>query len=119
MKHQLEHNTYCVPKDKDECLNILSIADSLGILDILYSKSVLMGENVWPADAAPDEIGKAISITGDSIYAFALKRDTEIPVEEFIARLKGEWEPAKEVTAPETITLSFNGKEYTYKHVIL
>lgn len=118
MKHQLENDTVCFVKDEAQALEILTLARNRGILDSGISGSTLKsckGKWMW---AKKDGL-IPISFT-DEVFPTTSDFDRQIPVEEFIARLKGEWvEQVNEVTAPETITLSFNGKEYTYKHVIL
>ena len=96
-EHQLEQNTYCVPKDKQQCIEILTLADEQGLIDGYgYTRDVRCNETEWPSKAGA--INKAVSFSGRYVWAFADYRDTEIPVAEFIARLKGEWgEPNTEV----------------------
>lgn len=90
MKHQLKNQTYCVPKDKEQCIEMLRIAESMGmILTDSYTSAVLIGEYDWPASHS--EKPKAVSYLHGYIYAFANNSEEEIPVEEFIARLKGQY----------------------------
>jgi len=107
----------CIPESKEQAIEILKLARERGLLDDTgYNRAVLDKRKDWPM--SDKDHYRAVSFSR-YVFAFGDHSDIVIPVSEFIARLKGEWEPAKEATAPETITLSFNGKEYTYKHVIL
>ena len=92
-KHQLESGMYCVPKDKEECLNIIGMAQHLIMPDGQYTKQVLLNKEKWPKDPMNRSSGfipKAVQFDR-YIFAFAFKdKAKQIPVSEFIQRLKGE-----------------------------
>jgi len=91
MKHQLKTGTYCVPKDKNQCIEILTLAQERGLIyNQGYTIGVLRGDKDWPCDLF--SIPKAVNFSGIFVSAFAAYRDVKIPVDEFIARLKGEYQ---------------------------
>jgi len=106
MKHQLKNDTMCHPKDKAQAIEILRLARQRGLLyDTGYNLDVLDGKRNWPM--TNKWYDKTISYARN-IYAFGHPTDKVIPVEEFIARLKGEWvEPSQ----ANTSTLSRETRE--------
>ena len=126
MAHQLQHNSMCFPRSKRQALRILRLAEKAGLLFSQgYTLNVLEGEQNWPLyDSKYD---KAIQFNGVEVFAFGSPEYIEIPPSEFIARLEGKWvepenklesQPQPQVEVPSEITLTFNGQEYTYRHVI-
>ena len=110
MKHQLKFGTYCVPESKEQCLEILRIAKNQSIIGELYMADVLNGVMPWPTSGTPGSIDKAVKYS-NLVSAFVWEDETEIPVEEFIARLKGEWvEPGLSFS----ISIELNGKTYKW-----
>ena len=111
MKHQLERKTMCHPKDKTQALEILKLSNKAGLIPKrTYTERVLNGEQDWLFFNKEHDIAISFS-DGGRIHAMGRSHFKSIPVEEFIARLKGEWEK------PElyfTVSLELNGKTYKW-----
>jgi hypothetical protein len=88
-KHQLEHGMYCVPKDGNKAIEVLSIANELGFTLTQNTIRVMNGTKAWTRI----KLLRGVSFYENRIYAMKGDLTTnEIPVEEFISRLKGEWD---------------------------
>jgi len=95
-KHQLENGMYCVPKDIDEAKYIASYIDSY---DMAYNQQIaclFVEPTYWfSSDKHKQGIlyrcssfGSILPLTAEIVTPGKYK---EIPVTEFIQRLKGAW----------------------------
>lgn len=88
-KHQLEHGMYCVPKDGNKAIEVLSIANELGFTLTQNTIRVMNGTKAWTRI----KVLKGVSYYGNKIYAMSGDLTTRlITTKEFISRLKGEYE---------------------------
>ena len=109
VKHQLENDTVCFVKDEAQALEILKLARNKGILcSSVSDRTLRLCELNWMWHKKDGLI--PISFT-DKVFPATSHFDKQIPVEECIARLKGEW------VEPElsfSISIELNGKTYKW-----
>ena len=93
-QHQLEDGMYCVPETAEHASELLRFAGSLGFTLSGYSKIVMYDSRYWVDGVY---CPKAVAFIAGKIYPMhdPINQNKQIPVKEFIQRLKGEWNEQK------------------------